>query len=75
MFPKEVQESVRRWAAELNADPDMVATEYEKIFRSRHLEKLDEPTRHQEALKELKFRLMDRLQLRKFRKGKHEPVE
>lgn len=75
MFPKEVQETVRRWAAELKSDPGAVATQYEKIFRSHHLEKLDEPTRHQEALKELKRALMDRLQLRKFRKGKHEPVE
>lgn len=75
MFPREVQETVRRWAAELKSDPDMVAAEYEKIFRSHHLEKLDEPTRHREALKELKFKLMDRLLLRKFRKGKHEPVE
>lgn len=75
MFPKEVQETVRKWAADLNADPDMVVTEYEKILRSHHLEKLDEPTRHKEALKELRFKLMDRLQIRKFRKGKHEPVE
>lgn len=75
MLPQEIQESLQRFARELHVDPDLVAAEYEKILRSHRLEKLDALTRHQEALQTLRFRLFDRLQIRKFRKGRLEPLE
>ncbi|MBI4362091.1 MAG: hypothetical protein HY558_02850 [Euryarchaeota archaeon] len=70
MIPKESLETIGKYAQELLVPPQMLVTEYEKIYRSSHLEKLDESTRHQEALRELRLKFLDQAKIKKFRKGR-----
>ena len=70
IIPKDTLESIRKNAQELLYPLHRMVAEYEKIYRSSHLEKLDETTRHQQALTELQRRFVEMNKIKKFRRAK-----
>lgn len=70
MIPKEHMEQLIKWADELGMDRNHIIEEYRKRYNSREYQKLDEATRHLEALMEVKREVVDYINIKKLRRGK-----
>jgi predicted RND superfamily exporter protein len=70
LIPKENLEKLQRYADELGTTLHRMVVEYEKIWKSSHLEKLDDSSKHAEAIKLVERKIVEIDKIKKHRRGK-----